>query len=42
MTKQRQAKTEMKSTEALTKAETERGHIKKELDTVRDNLTTIR
>ncbi|RUS92112.1 hypothetical protein EGW08_000136 [Elysia chlorotica] len=41
MTKQRQAKTEMKSTEALTKAETERGHIKKELDSVRDDLTTI-
>jgi len=41
MTKQRQAKTEMKSTEALTKAETERGHIKKELDSVRDDLTNI-
>ncbi|GFO13380.1 coiled-coil domain-containing protein 178-like isoform x2 [Plakobranchus ocellatus] len=41
MTKQRQAKTEMKSTEALNKAETERGHIKKELDSVRDDLTSI-
>ena len=41
-TKQRQEKTEQKSTEAITKAETERGHIRKELDTVRDNLTTIR
>ncbi|GFS13551.1 coiled-coil domain-containing protein 178-like isoform X2 [Elysia marginata] len=41
MTKQRQAKTEMKSTEALTKAETERGHIKKELESVRDDLTSI-
>ena len=41
-TKQRQAKTEQKSTEAMTKAETERGHIRRELDSVRDNLTQIR
>ncbi|XP_076463347.1 coiled-coil domain-containing protein 178-like [Babylonia areolata] len=40
-TKQRQAKTEQKSTEALSKAETERGHIRRELDNVRDNLTQI-
>ncbi|KAK7100124.1 coiled-coil domain-containing protein 178-like [Littorina saxatilis] len=40
-TKQRQAKTEQKSEEALNKAETERGHIKRELDNVRDNLTLI-
>ncbi|KAK7483485.1 hypothetical protein BaRGS_00025284 [Batillaria attramentaria] len=40
-TKQRQAKTEQKSTEAMTKAETERGHIKRELDIVRDNLSSI-
>ncbi|XP_025109475.1 coiled-coil domain-containing protein 178-like [Pomacea canaliculata] len=40
-TQQRQAKTEQKSKEALTKAETERGHIKREIDTVRDKLKRI-
>lgn len=42
MTKQRLAKTEMKSTEAHTKAETERGYIKQELDRVREDLANIR
>lgn len=42
MTKQRLAKTDMKYTEAITKAETERGFIKKELDRVRDDLANIR
>ncbi|XP_050402301.1 coiled-coil domain-containing protein 178 [Patella vulgata] len=41
MTKQRQTKTEIKNLEANNKAETERGHIKQELDTVRDNLSQI-
>ncbi|KAI8786931.1 coiled-coil domain-containing protein 178 [Biomphalaria glabrata] len=41
MTKQRLAKTDMKYTEAITKAETERGFIKKELDRVRDDLANI-
>lgn len=37
----RQNKTEAKSSEAFTKAETERGHIKHELDTVKDALSNI-
>lgn len=41
-TKERQEKTKAKSSEAEKKAQTERGHIKKELDTVRDALTAIR
>ncbi|CAL1526941.1 unnamed protein product [Lymnaea stagnalis] len=41
MTNQRLAKTQMKSTEAITKAETERGYIKKELDRVREDLASI-
>lgn len=37
----RQNKTEAKSNEAIQKAETERGHIKHELDTVKDALSNI-
>ncbi|OWF35535.1 coiled-coil domain-containing protein 178-like isoform X2 [Mizuhopecten yessoensis] len=40
-TTQRQEKTASKSSEALQKADTERSHIKRELDTVKDELTTI-
>ncbi|XP_033736853.1 coiled-coil domain-containing protein 178-like [Pecten maximus] len=40
-TTQRQEKTASKSNEALQKADTERSHIKRELDTVKDELTTI-
>ena len=42
VTKTRQEKTEAKSTEAFQKAETERGHIKHELDTVKDALSNIK
>ncbi|KAH9515273.1 hypothetical protein Btru_014037 [Bulinus truncatus] len=41
MTKQRLAKTDMKYTEAITKAETERNFIRKELDRVREDLANI-
>ena len=40
-TKQRQEKTASKSSEAQHKASTERTHIKHELDTVKDALSTI-
>lgn len=40
-TTQRQEKTASKSNEAMQKADTERSHIKRELDTVKDELTTI-
>ncbi|XP_060070324.1 coiled-coil domain-containing protein 178-like [Ylistrum balloti] len=40
-TTQRQEKTASKSSEAMQKADTERSHIKRELDTVKDELTTI-
>ncbi|KAL4236342.1 hypothetical protein ACF0H5_004729 [Mactra antiquata] len=40
-TKNRQEKTEAKSNEASNKAEKERGHIKRELDTVKDALSSI-
>ncbi|KAK3089571.1 hypothetical protein FSP39_004696 [Pinctada imbricata] len=40
-TKQRAEKTKAKSNEAEIKAQTERGHIKRELDTVRDVLSAI-
>ena len=38
----RQTKTEAKSNEAIQKAEVERGHIKHELDTVKDALSNIK
>ena len=38
----RQNKTEAKSSEAIQKAESERGHIKHELDTVKDALSNIK
>ena len=38
----RQNKTEAKSNEAVQKAEAERGHIKHELDTVKDALSNIK
>lgn len=41
-TKSRQEKTEAKSNEATNKAEKERGHIKHELDTVREALSGIK